>query len=171
VRFHPLFLVVALLFLTGCPQEQPKERVYLSVEYREKGRLPVAPHVIDAKAKPTTDMVAASSGIELRFMVLDKRTLVVQQLIVPVGGEATAPWGGFILPTAYVSDLIIRDGRAYHGPEGHVNPVVWVVLEDDAREKIHEGWMFVRDTAQTAWDNPRYDLTFLGMDDSWAVGQ
>ncbi|MBF0359211.1 MAG: hypothetical protein HQL70_11455 [Magnetococcales bacterium] len=160
-----------MLFLTGCPQEQTKDKVFLSLEYREKGRLPVAPHVIDAKAKPTQDMVVDSDGTELRFMVLDKRTLVVQQLIVPVGGEVAAPWGGVIAPTAFVSDLVIRDGRAYHGPEGHVNPVVWVVLEDEAREKIHEGWMFVRDTAQTAWDNPRYDLTFLGMDDSWVARQ
>jgi hypothetical protein len=168
VGFHPLIFVAALTLLTGCPQEQPKKKVYLSLEYNEKGRLPVAPHVIKAKAKPSSEMIADSMGISLRFMVVDKRTLIVKQLAVPVGGEVAAPWGGWLKPIAFVPDLVIRDGVALHGPEGHVNPVVWIILEDDMNDPIHKGWMFARDNAQTAWDHPRYDINFLGMDETLA---
>ncbi len=104
----------------------------------------------------------------MRFRVVDKRTLIVQQLAVPVGGEVAAPWGGWLKPIAFVPDLVIRDGIALHGPEGHVNPVVWVILEDDMKDPIHKGWMFARDNAQTAWDHPRYDINFLGMDENLA---
>ncbi len=162
-HFIPLILLV---FLAGCLQEQPQKSVYLSLEYHEKGRLPVSPHIIEAKARPTQEMVKESLGIGLRFMVLDKRTLTVHQLVVPTGDRVAAPWGGWLRPTAFVPDLVIRDGEALHGPEGHVNPVVWVVLEDKLEDTLHEGWMFARDSAQTAWDHPRYDITFLGMDDS-----
>jgi hypothetical protein len=166
VRFYLLVLIVASPLLSGCLPEESKDSVYLSLEYHEKGRLPVSPHIIEAKAKPTAAMVAESLGISLRFMILDKRTLQVNQLVVPVGSRVAAPWGGWLRPTAFVADLIVRDGIAIHGQEGHVNPVVWVVLEDDMENTIHAGWIFARDSAQTAWDHPRYDLTFLGMDES-----
>jgi hypothetical protein len=166
VRLRSLILLASLFLLTGCPQDQPKERVFLSLEYHEKGRLPVSPHIIEAKAKPTAAMVADSFGISLRFMVLDKRTLLVHQLVVPAGDRVKAPWGGWLRPVVFVPDLVIRDGIALHGPEGHVNPVVWVVLEDKMEDSLHEGWMFARDSAQTAWDHPRYDLTFLGVDET-----
>ncbi|MBF0455727.1 MAG: hypothetical protein HQL72_13040 [Magnetococcales bacterium] len=166
VLFRSLILVAVLLFFGGCIPEEPKESAYLSLEYNEKGRLPVSPHIIEAHAKPSQSMISESREIPLRFMILDKRTLQVHRLIVPTGGRVAAPWGGWLLPTAFVRDLVIRDGVAYHGPEGHVNPVVWVVLQDNSESILHEGWLFARDSALTAWDHPRYDLSFLGVDES-----
>ncbi len=173
------FLLLGMLpfFLSGCLQlegiledflgnlgqgEMPKS-VYLSLEFSDKGQLPLAPHVVEAKARPTMAMLESSAGVPLKFRILDKRTLKVHELEVAVGQHGAAPWGGSIQPQAFLSDLVVREGRAVHGPEGHVNPVVWVALFDEKERPLHQGWVFVRDTAQTAWDHPRFDLTFLGM--------
>ena len=162
----PLLLLLASL-LAGCLPEVDLEarnkEVYLPLELSNRERLSLAPHVVQAKARPTMEMVEASAGIPLRFRVLDKRTLRIYRLDVAVGGRHAAPWGGTIQPQAYVSDLAIREGQAEHGPEGHVNPVAWVALYDDQEKLLHEGWMFVRDSAQTAWDHPRFDLNLLGV--------
>ncbi len=150
-------------FLDELGERETAKSVYLSLEISNKGQLPMEPHVVEAKARPTMAMVEASAGVPLKFRILDKRTLEIHELEVAVGQRRGAPWGGSIQPEAYLSDLVVRDGRAEHGPEGHVNPVAWVVLFDERDQPLHQGWVFVRDTAQTAWDHPRYDLTFLGM--------
>jgi len=72
------------------------------------------------------------------------------------------PWGGRLWAVAFAPDLLIDNGKAVHGPEGHVNPAVWVRLEDQTGKTVHEGWLFARDPALTAWDDPRYDMTFVG---------
>ena len=165
MRYQYLVLVGGLLLLAGYPHDAPGEGTFLSLEYHEKGRLPVSPHVITAKAKPTPDMITESQGVSLSFMILDKRTLLVERMHVVAGGRGDAPWSGWLQPVAFVPDLVIRDGFAVHGPEGHVNPAVWVEFTDQDGKIIYAGWMFSRDGAQTAWDHPRYDLTFLGMDE------
>ncbi len=157
-----LFLLPSLL-LSGCSPEPKQESSYLSLEVRERDRLPLAPHVLASRARPTAAMTEEHKGVSLRFMILDKRTLKIHRLVAPVGQRIPAPWGGALYPIAFANDLTIREGRAMHGPEGYFNPAVWVVLEDGNGQPLHEGWLFVRDSAQTAWDHPRYDLTFLGM--------
>lgn len=152
--------------LTGCPTEQKQESAYLSLQVREQDRLPLAPHVLTIRARPTVAMSSEHIGTPLHFMVLDKRTLKIHRLVAPVGQRHLAPWGGSLYPMAFVRDLILRDGRALHGPEGYFNPAVWILLEDGNGQPLHEGWLFARDSAQTAWDHPRYDLTFLGVAES-----
>ena len=161
------------LLLTGClpEQKQKQESAYLSLEVREKDRLPLAPHVLTSHARPTPEMMEEHRGAAVRFMVLDKRTLKIHRLVAPVGQRYPAPWGGALYPTAFANDLIIREGRAQHGPEGYFNPAVWVLLEDANGQPLHEGWLFARDSAQTAWDHPRYDLTFLGVEETATVGK
>ena len=151
-----------MFLVAGCSEQKP-EATYLSLDYYDKGRLPLAPHVMNPKARPTMLMMEESSGMEMRFRILDKRTLKIHHLIIPVGQRKQAPWGGWVAPTAFVFDLMLREGKAIHGPEGHVNPVVWVFLQDDTATSLYEGWVFARDSAQTAWDHPRFDLTFLGL--------
>ncbi|MEO5362539.1 MAG: DUF2155 domain-containing protein [Magnetococcus sp. DMHC-8] len=154
------------LVLVACQPEQRQESAYLALDARDRDRLPLAPHVLNLRARPTAAMSAEQTGVALRFMVLDKRTLKIHRLVTPVGQRYEAPWGGALYPTAYAHDLIIREGRAMHGPEGYFNPAVWVVLEDSNGQPLHEGWFFTRDSAQTAWDHPRYDVTFLGVAES-----
>ncbi|MBF0369951.1 MAG: hypothetical protein HQL52_10895 [Magnetococcales bacterium] len=125
-------------------------------------RLPLAPHVDQVRALPTEEMVQESVGIPLRFRILDKRTLQVYRLDVPVGASLEGPWGGELNPTAYVPDLLIHRQKSLHGPEGHVNPAAWVVLSSQEGTLFHEGWAFSRDMSLNAWDHHRYDLTFLG---------
>ncbi|OSM04887.1 hypothetical protein [Magnetofaba australis] len=164
----------AILFLLLCaaglaystlympnPEQSPR---YLIIEASKAERLPLAPHVRERHARPTDEMRDGSQGRHLRFRVLDKRTLRVHALTVRVGESVTGPWGGEIKPTAFVSDLQIRSGDAVHGPDGLVNPAVWLELTDAERKPLHEGWLFARDNAQTAWDNHRFDLTFLGLE-------
>ncbi|MEO5352104.1 MAG: DUF2155 domain-containing protein [Magnetococcus sp. XQGC-1] len=165
----PLFLLPFLL-LSGCSPEPKQESSYLSLEVRERDRLPLAPHVLASRARPTAAMTEEHKGVSLRFMILDKRTLKIHRVVAPVGQRIPAPWGGALYPVAFANDLTIREGRAMHGPDGYFNPAVWVVLEDGNGQPLHEGWLFVRDSAQTAWDHPRYDLTFLGMVESSTVG-
>lgn len=135
----------------------------MSLRVHEKDHLPLAPHVRTSRARPAADMTTKSVGVFTRFMVLDKRTLKVHRLVASVGKRHPAPWGGAIYPIAFVSDLVIRDGEAMHGPEGHFNPAVWVQLEDEKAQSLYEGWLFARDSAQTAWDHLRFDLIFLGV--------
>ena len=160
-----------LLLLSGCSPEPKQETSYLSLEVRERDRLPLAPHVLASRASPTSAMTEEHKGASLRFMILDKRTLKIHRVEAPVGQRIAAPWGGALYPIAFVNDLTIREGRALHGPEGYFNPAVWVVLEDGNGQPLHEGWLFARDSAQTAWDHPRYDLTFLGMVESQTAGE
>ncbi|WP_130472929.1 hypothetical protein [Candidatus Magnetaquicoccus inordinatus] len=134
----------------------------MALEVRDKDRLPLSPHVINNRAKPTASMLDPNKGTPLRFMVLDKRTLKIHRLEAPVGKRVIAPWGGALYPMAFVNDLVIQEGRPGHGPDGYINPAVWVTLEDNNGQPLHEGWLFERDSAQTAWDHPRFDLTFLG---------
>lgn len=136
--------------------------VYVSLNIQEKDRLPLSPHVIHVQARPSPSMATASEGTFVMFRVLDKRTLNIHRLSAAVGSRYPAPWGGTIYPTAYMSSLVIRAGQAIRGPHGHFNPATWVILEDEHANRLHEGWLFVRDSAQTAWDHERYDLTFLG---------
>ncbi|MBF0446625.1 MAG: DUF2155 domain-containing protein [Magnetococcales bacterium] len=162
---YPIIPCLLSLLLSGCLPEEPKESVLLTLEYNEKGRLPVSPHIISARAEPNPEMIQGSQGVPLAFRVLDKRTLQIYRLSARAGDRIEAPWGGWLTPIAFVADLVIQDGVALHGPEGHVNPVVWVLLEDKNGKQLHKGWMFARDGAQTAWDHPRYDMTFLGVGD------
>lgn len=164
-RIQPRVVIPLMLVLFGCLPEQEPETVRVALEYQEKSRLPLSPHARQLRARPTPEMVQGSSGQPLRFMILDKRTLKVHRLTIRVGERVAAPWGGWIHPMAFLSDLVIRKGVVIHGPEGHVNAVAWVELQDKAEKNLHEGWLFVRDTAQTAWDHPRYDITFLGREE------
>ncbi|WP_420904413.1 hypothetical protein [Candidatus Magnetaquiglobus chichijimensis] len=145
------------------PQTAPKSR-FLSVDTNtnKTPRLPLAPHVHQIHARPDETMIRVTSGMPMRFRLMDKRTQRIDQLVIAVGELHATPWGGWILPRAYAPDLMIREGEAVHGPEGHVNPAVWVELKNQDRKAFHEGWLFARDSAQTAWDHPRFDLTFLG---------
>ncbi|MBF0283165.1 MAG: hypothetical protein HQL51_01755 [Magnetococcales bacterium] len=114
------------------------------------------------RAHPAPEMARQSQGVVLRFILLDKRTLLVHPFDIAVGEQAKAPWGGSIQLKAFAGDLLIREGSALHGPEGHVNPAAWVALTDETGRPLYEGWLFSRDSAQTAWDHPRFDLTFQG---------
>ncbi|NGZ05261.1 MAG: DUF2155 domain-containing protein [Magnetococcales bacterium] len=151
----------------GLPEPTTKSK-FLSLESNtnKTPRLPLAPHVHQLHARPTDAMARASTGLPMRFRLLDKRTMRIDQLVIAVGELHATPWGGWLLPRAYAPDLVIRDGEAVHGPEGHVNPAVWVELKNSDRKSFHEGWLFARDSAQTAWDHPRFDLTFLGHADT-----
>lgn len=148
--------------LTGLMPAQEPRMVYIPLGFLEKDRLPLVPHIRTVRARPTSAMMAGSVRIFLQFMVLDRRTLAIYRPIASVGARHPSPWGGAIYPIAFVPDLIIQDGLALHGPPGHVNPAVWVLLEDENARLMHEGWVFARDSAQTAWDHPRFDITFLG---------
>lgn len=159
-------MVLLSFLLFGCLPEQKSQPAYISLDFHKRDRLPLAPHVGTIRARPTAAMASKSAGTYVRFMVLDKRTLRIYRLVASVGKRAPVPWGGTLYPKAFVSDLVIRNGVALHGPEGHFNPVVWVQLEDEMSQPLHEGWMFARDSAQTAWDHPRFDLTFLGMSET-----
>ena len=152
--------------LPGCLLEPQSESTYLTLNYGGKERLPLSPHVHAVRARPTLAMIEENPGTFLRFLVLDKRTLAIHPLVATVGSRRLAPWGGALYPVAFVSDLVIREGEAVHGPQGHFNPAVWVLLEDENAKLLHEGWMFARDSTQTAWDHPRYDLIFLGTTDT-----
>lgn len=129
-------------------------------------RLPLAPHILQLHARPQESMIKSSQGLNMRFRLLDKRTMRIDQLVIGVGELHAGPWGGWIAPLAYAADLVIRDGEAVHGQEGHVNPAVWLELKNMDQKIFFEGWLFARDSAQTAWDHPRFDLTFLGMADA-----
>ncbi|MEO5340124.1 MAG: DUF2155 domain-containing protein [Magnetococcus sp. MYC-9] len=161
-------LWACVVLLAGCQPEQKQEPAYLSLEVRDRDRLPLAPHALVSRARPTAAMTADHTGASLRFMILDKRTLKILRLVAPVGQRSHTPWG-VLYPVAFAPDLIIREGLAVHGPEGYFNPAVWVLLEDANGQPLHEGWLFARDSAQTAWDHPRYDVTFLGMAETAVV--
>ncbi len=167
------WLLLLLLVIAGGVRFYQQREVtftskFVSVDTQETSkvpRLPLAPHINRLRARPTERMVSESRGINMRFRLLDKRTLRIDQLVIAVGDLHAGPWGGWIAPLAYASDLVVRDGVAVHGQEGHVNPAVWVELRNMEQVKFFEGWLFARDSAQTAWDHPRFDLTFLGADE------
>ncbi|MBF0587762.1 MAG: hypothetical protein HQL53_01390 [Magnetococcales bacterium] len=168
-RLTTVFAVILPLFgllVGGCQQNEIvfKER-YVVLESQGQNRLPLSPHVLKVQAQPTEKMKMEQLGTLLQFRILDKRTLQVHSLEVAVGEVKAGPWEGMVKPLAFVPDLVLRDGLALHGEEGHVNPATWIVLEDAGGEVLHQGWVFSRDSAQTAWDNHRYDLTFLGTGD------
>lgn len=153
--------LLALSVLAGCGGEDA-HTTYETIEDFAQSRLPLAPHVLTVKARPTPEMMTEWPGAVMGFRILDKRTLRVEHLRVAVGEEGLAPWEGWLKVVAYVPDLLVREGEAIHGPEGHVNPASWIQLRDDRGQLLHEGWVFYRDSAQTAWDDPRFDVTFLG---------
>ncbi|MBF0131158.1 MAG: hypothetical protein HQL75_01035 [Magnetococcales bacterium] len=158
-----IVLIVATLVLSVFLLEQKTSKVYLTLGQQEgKGLLSLAPHVTKIVARPDSEMIASGAATPLHFMILDKRTLNVYRMVVKTGEKIKAPWDGWIYPVAFVPDLVILEGVARHGPEGHVNPAVWITLQDEKGNPFHESWVFSRDTAQTAWDHQRYDLTFLG---------
>ncbi|MBF0127865.1 MAG: DUF2155 domain-containing protein [Magnetococcales bacterium] len=163
-----LILMLVAGIAVGYYQQMPTPRSqakFVPVNTRDTNktpRLPLAPHIHEMHARPDAIMTHASAGKPMRFRLLDKRTMRIDQLSISVGEIHAAPWGGWIAPLAYAPDLVVRDGEAAHGREGHVNPAVWVELRNQEKKKFHEGWMFARDSAQTAWDHPRFDLTFLG---------
>ncbi|MBF0308156.1 MAG: hypothetical protein HQL56_01330 [Magnetococcales bacterium] len=164
-----LVTALALLGLQGCFEEPTKRRVEVAVG-QESGneptegipRLPLAPHAERFQAVPTPDMAARNKGAKLRFLVLDKRTLQVNTIEIGISQEVAAPWGGTLEATAFEPSLLIGDGMALRGREGHVNPAVWVIMRDQTGEMLHEGWLFSRDVSQTAWDHPRFDISFIG---------
>lgn len=164
--FMPL-LGVALL-VSACSQEQETRETYITLDKEQRKervkppKLPVSPHVEAITARPTAEMERESIGVDVLFRTLDKRTLRVKEHSVRVGDRIEAPWGGAVMPLAYVPDLLIRDHAAQHGPHGHVNPAVWVKLTDQRNQTLFEGWLFSRDPALTAWEHPRFDLTFKG---------
>ncbi|MBF0179944.1 MAG: DUF2155 domain-containing protein [Magnetococcales bacterium] len=176
--WHWLLLVLligmAVGFYHGLPIAPQSKSKFVSIDNKDTNktpRLPLAPHVHQLHARPDPSMIKASEGIPLRFRLLDKRTMRIDQLVIAVGELHAAPWGGQITPMAYAADLVVRDGEAVHGREGHVNPAVWVELRNHEQKKMHEGWMFARDSAQTAWEHPRFDLTFLGTMDTQATAR
>ncbi|MBF0622547.1 MAG: hypothetical protein HQL54_11540 [Magnetococcales bacterium] len=156
-------LLVLVLILTGCLEEPEAKERYISLEPHHREQLPLAPHVIKKQGLPNQTMIKESQGIDLRFKLLDKRTLVITKIEVPVGGVWQGPWKGTMEPVAFIPDLVIQSGQAMRGEEGHVNPAVWVRVSDNDGDMIHEGWFFVRDHAQTAWDHHRFDLMFMGI--------
>ncbi|MBF0140859.1 MAG: hypothetical protein HQL74_11345 [Magnetococcales bacterium] len=156
-----LSLIVVTLIISVFLLGQKTSKVYLTLGKQGKEMLSLAPHVTKITARPSQDMIGAPA-VPLHFMILDKRTLNVYRMMVKTGEKIKAPWDGWIYPVAYVPDLVLLEGTALHGPEGHVNPAVWIVLQDEQGNPFHESWVFSRDTAQTAWDHQRYDLTFLG---------
>ncbi|MBF0214230.1 MAG: hypothetical protein HQM00_11835 [Magnetococcales bacterium] len=154
-------------YLQSRPEPSTRSR-FVSVDTKDTNktpRLPLAPHVHQLRARPDEAMARSTTGLPMRFRLMDRRTMRIDQLVIAVGELHATPWGGWILPRAYAPDLMIRDGEAVHGPEGHVNPAVWVELQNQDRKSFYEGWLFARDSAQTAWDHPRFDLTFLGSGD------
>ncbi len=163
-----IILIVATLVASFFLLEQKTSTVYLPLNQQGKGllSLALAPHVTKIVARPSMEMVEAGAATPLHFMILDKRTLNVYRMVVKTGEKIKAPWDGWIYPVAFVPDLVFLEGNAIHGPEGHVNPAVWIVLQDEKGNFFHESWVFARDTAQTAWDHQRYDLTFLGPTES-----
>nr|CRH06340.1 Conserved protein of unknown function [Candidatus Magnetococcus massalia] len=162
VRRFTSWVILLPLLLTGCLEDPEPREVYRSLETQRQDRLPVSPHVTKLHARPDRNMVQQSAGMSLNFRVLDKRTLRIHTLDVKVGEPAAAPWLGGMLVHAYVPDLMVYRGRAIHGPDGHINPSVWVELRDAAAEVLYEGWLYARDTALISWDHPRFDLTFVG---------
>lgn len=159
------FLLPALLllpWLSGCDLPSEKRDRYVRLELGTRQELPLAPHVTQINARPSEVMMEEEQGRPLRFRILSKRTLEIREWEVKVGEVLEAPWGGRLQVHAFVPDLLILEKQAVHGPEGHVNPAVWVAVTDQRGEMLHESWLFSRDPAQTAWDHPRYDLTFLG---------
>ncbi|MBF0438139.1 MAG: hypothetical protein HQL93_03355 [Magnetococcales bacterium] len=172
-KVWPWALMVLLIgggvgLVKGLPEPRAKAK-FIPVETTttvKSLRLPLAPHIHQLRARPEQSMLNASVGMGMRFRLLDKRTLRVDQLVISVGELHAGPWGGWIIPLAYASDLVIRDGEAVHGHEGHVNPAVWVELKNHDQKLFYEGWLFARDSAQTAWDHPRFDLTFLGPEEA-----
>ncbi|MBF0152362.1 MAG: hypothetical protein HQL64_01270 [Magnetococcales bacterium] len=148
--------------LVGCSVDPESADTYVVLEAQKQERLPLAPHVLALRARPSVAVVKENTGLPMAFSLLDKRTLVVKRLEVRVGDRHEGPWGGWLEIVAFMSDLLLQDGMAVHGPEGHVNPAVWVSVTDPKEQVLHEGWFFSRDPAQTAWDHPRFDLTFLG---------
>ncbi|MEG3640983.1 hypothetical protein [Magnetococcus sp. PR-3] len=155
--------LVVMLLLSGCLQDPEPREVYKSLEQARQDRLPVAPHVAKLQARPSKAMIHGSQGTAVRFQVLDKRTLKIHAFVVSTGEPTATPWNGGILVHAYVPDLLIYQKRAIHGPDGHINPAVWVELRDRESTLLYEGWLFFRDGAQVAWDHPRFDLTFKGI--------
>ncbi|MBF0134688.1 MAG: hypothetical protein HQL65_00465 [Magnetococcales bacterium] len=148
--------------LTGCFSEPETSDTFVVLEAQKQERLPLAPHVLTLKARPTVAMARNSTGLPMAFSLLDKRTLVVKRLEIRVGDRLGGPWGGWLEVVAYMPDLLLHEGVVVRGPEGHVNPAVWVAVTDPKDQVMHEGWFFSRDPAQTAWDHQRFDLTFLG---------
>ncbi|MBF0271530.1 MAG: hypothetical protein HQL98_05555 [Magnetococcales bacterium] len=169
-RIWPWLLVMVAIggvvgYVKNMPEPLTKAR-FISVDTKDTNktpRLPLAPHVHQLRARPDEAMARATTGLPMRFRLMDKRTMRIDQLVIAVGELHATPWGGWILPRAYAPDLVIREGEAVHGPEGHVNPAVWVELKNSDQKSFYEGWLFARDSAQTAWDHPRFDLTFLGV--------
>lgn len=164
-----LLFIGGVIGITRSLPEPTAKSKFVSLETKDTTktpRLPLAPHIHQLRARPDDAMIRASAGLTMLFRLLDKRTMRINQMEIVVGEIHAAPWGGLIVPIAYAPDLLIRNGEAVHGPEGHVNPAVWVELKSQDHKKFHEGWFFDRDSAQTAWDHPRFDLTFLGMLDN-----
>ncbi|ABK44720.1 hypothetical protein Mmc1_2219 [Magnetococcus marinus MC-1] len=157
-----VWMVMATLPLSGCLEDPAPREVYKSLEQARQDRLPVAPHVTQVQARPSKEMVHSSRGVPVRFQVLDKRTLKIHAFVVSVGEPTAAPWNGGVLVHAFVPDLLIYQSQAIHGPDGHINPAVWLELRGRDHQLLYEGWLFVRDGSQVAWDHPRFDLTFKG---------
>ncbi|MBF0425114.1 MAG: hypothetical protein HQL66_04765 [Magnetococcales bacterium] len=153
---------MCVVALAGCSTEPDSSDAYVVVEAQKAERLPLAPHVLTLRARPSVAAVKENVKLPMAFSLLDKRTLVVKRLEVRVGDRFSGPWGGGLEVVAFMPDLLLQDGMAVHGPEGHVNPAVWVSVTDAQEKVLHESWLFSRDPAQTAWDHPRFDLTFLG---------
>ncbi|MEO5366539.1 MAG: hypothetical protein H7831_09330 [Magnetococcus sp. WYHC-3] len=164
-RWIALGCLTLALMAAGCTDrgDQSAES-YVALESGPQQRLPLAPHVRERQAKPTQDMIHGSQGVAVRFRVLDKRTQTTQSLTARVGTPQEGPWEGDLRVVAFVPDLMLGGGAALHGPEGHVNPAVWVEIYQGRDRLLHDGWLFARDSAQTAWDHHRFDLTFLGPD-------
>ncbi|HIJ83702.1 MAG TPA: hypothetical protein HPQ00_05800, partial [Magnetococcales bacterium] len=152
-----VLLIIATSVLSVFLLEQKTSTVYLPLNQQEKSllSLALAPHVTKIVARPSMEMVQSGAETPLHFMILDKRTLNVYRMVVKTGEKIKAPWDGWIHPVAFVPDLVFLEGTAIHGPEGHVNPAVWIVLQDEKSNPFHESWVFSRDTAQTAWDHQR----------------
>lgn len=161
LRFFRLVVMAVTWLITACSGEDGR-MVYVPLEPETRSRLPQAPHVELIRARPSEEMIKSHSGEQMRFRLLDKRTLQIKLMDIPVGQPWEGPWGGWMHAISFVPDLLLREGQAVHGPEGHVNPAVWVMINDGEGVPLHESWLFSRDTAQTAWDHPRYDISFVG---------
>lgn len=177
---HLYLAIIAAVVLGGCQADPeswldwlgplPVQDVTLELHPITREVLPLAPHVRQVNARPTLDMAGTSQGMSMLFTVLDKRTLKVFNLAAQVGERVGGPWKGWLEPGAFVPNLQILEGKAIHGPEGHVNPAAWVTVAGPDGGILHEGWLFQRDPAQTAWDHVRYDITFMGMADPDQAG-
>ncbi|MBF0610696.1 MAG: DUF2155 domain-containing protein [Magnetococcales bacterium] len=159
VRF---VLIVCCGMIASALAGEEKTIIYTPTEPESISRLPLAPHVKLIRARPADEMIKSNQGKKMRFRILDKRTMQTKLMELAVGLPVEGPWGGTLQVAAYVPDLLLQDGKAIHGPEGHVNPAVWVVINDAEGVPLHESWLFARDSAQTAWDHPRFDLSFIG---------